>query len=643
MPREQCKDKDDTKVEKRKEVSESPVRRSLSSSGWNLQDQSESDEAHDGKQLDWEERGALNYEREVALEERRNDLRRQIAKIDKNVEPILTIPNKGDVPIVHSHVTRVEQEPSLPFHGDDVKPEKKKKAKSEKSKKKSKKKSHKNDSSHLQFEPFKTESESSDKTKKVKSPVLGRKKKKHDSRNESESKIISTEVALKKQEYHKEVHQQDYGQAKREADVPILTPLKDQKSKSGPSNEPRREKDSRQPHLEQYEKRFEDIPRLDPESDRKRQKEVKVNISVMNDDGRSKEKDHVKKKSQPWTPSYEGKEISRREEQVTEAGKEVRKSASRSSLVNQKESKRRHKLNEKTNNTTASSIPPEEDWSKVKKHGARKEKERGPRAPSPDTKQRSTESRNFDSRRDIPGGTSVKPRKPGHETGTGELSGSSKSTGSGVRHCSSEILIPKPPQLPIIEKQVKGDASENISESSEAESSSSEESAGCEVESVSGEEQRNEGNGVSSRSRDLQERKTEPYAPESKQEHRSERREDAVRQRVAYSEHEERPLDEHRERSFNERRERLSEYDRREERVEKYHRERPRDHRRPREDETERHVEVRSQKDAREIRDSRDIRDHRDTRDYRELPRIDNRDHRDRDRDRERYRELDER
>ena len=185
-------------VEKRKEIA---VRRSTSSSGWNLHDNSESEDDNERKQLDWEVRGAIHAAREVALEERRNDLRRQIAKIDERDQPVVTISN---MPLA--------DDSSPPFQEDELKPEKKKKSKSEKSKKKLKKKSHKNEGHR---EGFVAESEYGEKPKKSKSSS-GKKKKKHS--NDSDHELMPTEIPYRKGEFESEVFQSDYHGVKKRSD-----------------------------------------------------------------------------------------------------------------------------------------------------------------------------------------------------------------------------------------------------------------------------------------------------------------------------------------------------------------------------------------------------------------------------------------
>ena len=221
--REHRKEPEEPKfVERRKDVA---VRRSTSSSAWNLQDNSESDDGNDGKQLDWEVRGAMRA-REVALEERRNNLRREIAKIDQHDKPVVKITNMplGD-------------DCSPPFQEEEIKPEKKKKSKSDKSKKKMKKKSHKSETHRI--ESFLVEGDYGEKPKKTKSSS-GKKKKKHS--NDSDREMMPAEVPFGKGGFPSEVFQHEYHETKKRNDG-FHSPVQvEQTSKSRHSNEPRREK-----------------------------------------------------------------------------------------------------------------------------------------------------------------------------------------------------------------------------------------------------------------------------------------------------------------------------------------------------------------------------------------------------------------
>jgi hypothetical protein len=224
-------------AEKRKNVA---VRRSTtSSSGWNLQDNSDSDNGNE-KQLDWEVRGAMHHAREVALEERRNDLRRQIAKIDQHDEPVVTISN---MPIA--------DDSSPPFQEEDAKHEKKKKSKSDRSKKKTKKKSHKNEAHRM--EGFVVEGEYGEKPKKAKSSS-GKKKKKHS--NDSDREMLPVEVPYRKGEFENEVFQRDYHEGKKRSNE-FHSLQTEQASKSRHGNDARREKnpDSFEQEAHRYDKR----------------------------------------------------------------------------------------------------------------------------------------------------------------------------------------------------------------------------------------------------------------------------------------------------------------------------------------------------------------------------------------------------
>ena len=225
-------------AEKKKEFNVRTL--STSSSGWNLQDNSDSEDGIE-KQLDWEVRGAMHRARNVALEERRNDLRRQIAKIDEHDQPVMTITN---MPLA--------DDSSPPFQEEDAKPEKKKKSKSDKSKKKTKKKSHKNEVQRM--EGFVGEAEYGEKQKKSKSSS-GKKKKKYS--NDSDREMQSVEVPYRKGEYENEVFQRDFYEKKKRSDD-FHSPLQaEQARKSRHSNDLRREKnpDSFEPEACHYDKR----------------------------------------------------------------------------------------------------------------------------------------------------------------------------------------------------------------------------------------------------------------------------------------------------------------------------------------------------------------------------------------------------
>ena len=221
--REHRKEQEEPKfVEKRKEAT---VRRSTSSSAWNLQDNSESDDGNDGKQLDWEVRGAIRA-REVALEERRNDLRREIAKIDQHDKPVVKIVNMplGD-------------DCSPPFQEEELKPEKKKKSKSDKSKKKLKKKSHKGETHRI--DSFLMEGDYSVKPKKTKSSG-GKKKKKHS--NDSDRELMPADIPYGKGSFSNEVFQHEFHETKKRNEA-FHSPVQvEQTSKGRHSNEQRREK-----------------------------------------------------------------------------------------------------------------------------------------------------------------------------------------------------------------------------------------------------------------------------------------------------------------------------------------------------------------------------------------------------------------
>lgn len=225
------------------------VRRSTSSGGWNLQDNSDSEGGNE-KQLDWEVRGAMQRARELALEQRRNDLRRQIAKIDQHDSPMV---------ISSMPVTNVA---SPPFREDEVKPEKKKKSKSDKSKKKMKKKSHKND----RVDAFMLEGDFGEKSKKSKSSN-GKKKKKHS--NDSDREIMPIDIPYRKGEFESEVFPREYHVTKKRTEDFRSSIQAEQVSKSRQSDEPKREKlpelyesdgrhydkRSRSPHVTQIEVR----------------------------------------------------------------------------------------------------------------------------------------------------------------------------------------------------------------------------------------------------------------------------------------------------------------------------------------------------------------------------------------------------
>lgn len=261
---------------------------------------------------------------------------------------------------------------------------------------------------------------------------------------------------------------------------------------------------------------------------------------------------------------------------------------------------------------------------------------KGPRTPSPEIKHSAVVSRN--------------PEPVSVPDATVGISQKREKKDSGQK--SSQTAGPKEVKLSKQEKPVpQQTANESISESSDSDSSSSSDESESEaIESVSGEERKVGSSRTQHVEREAKKKK-EPVAKEPKREQREDKKPGVSRDHSQHMERsaeatKERSNDETRERNVpqekdrhvEDRKERALDYDRREDREEKYYREHARDHRRSHDEEPERRLDSRGSKDVRDVRE-RDSRDHRDSRDYRDFPRVDYRDPR----ERERFREFDER